>query len=44
MLRRCASLQTRRQQQLQHHGAAMRLQFQNVLAGVGVRRGKGNLR
>jgi hypothetical protein len=33
-------LQAARQQQLQHHRAAVGLQFQHVFAGVAVRRGK----
>jgi hypothetical protein len=40
--RRCrgTGLQAARQQQLQHHRAAVRLQLQHVLAGVRVRRGE----
>ncbi len=36
----CAGFEAARQQQLQHHRPAVRLQLQHVFAGVGVRRGK----
>jgi hypothetical protein len=35
-----AGFEAAREQQLQHHGAAMRLQLEHVFAGVGVRRGE----
>ncbi|ANY61086.1 hypothetical protein MA05_01965 [Comamonas aquatica] len=38
--RRLRGLQAARQQQLQHHGAAVGLQLQHVLAGVAVRAGE----
>ncbi len=39
-VRLAGGLQAAGQQQLQHHGAAVRLQLQHVLSGVAVRRGK----
>jgi hypothetical protein len=37
---RRAEFEAARQQQLQHHRAAVGLQFEHVLAGVGIRRGE----